>query len=474
MKNHLRILAGLTGLALVLRFLSFFPTVINHDESTYLVIADSLVKGATYLVDYVDVKPVGIFLLIAAHLVVFGKSIFVFRLMVALIIALTAFGLYLIQRNWGQSTKVALASAIIYVILNSLFTFYGVSPNTETFFNLFTVFGLLLILRKKGGYEYFIAGTLLGVSFMIKYVVAFDILAFGLFLIWEAAYGKTSFTLFFRRTLVLVSGFFLAPGFTLLYHQMTDTFDLWWFYSFVVPGRYPELHEWQDYLVYPLDFFLRFLPVSMCYFFVLVSRKANKEILLFGMLWSALSFLAVMIPGNAYGHYFIQFMLPFSLISGLAWNTETNDLPGGLKWIQHNKIIYRSLGGLILLNFVFQYGDYWKKPDYPKQIAGYLEQKLTPEDQIYTGNGSQILYFLLDKKVPNTFVHPSLFWEPKHLEAMEIDVTAEVDKIKTSDPRFVIIKDDYPDNRFDEWLATSYHIDTTFRKGRITLYERND
>ena len=156
LKNNLRILAGLTGLTLVLRFLSFFPTVINHDESTYLVIADSILSGATYLVDYVDVKPVGIFLLIAAHLLVFGKSIFVFRLMVAIIIAFSAFGLYLIQRKWGQSTKVALASAIIYVILNSLFTFYGVSPNTETFFNLFTVFGLLLILRKKGGSEYFL------------------------------------------------------------------------------------------------------------------------------------------------------------------------------------------------------------------------------------------------------------------------------------------------------------------------------
>ena len=35
----------LTGLSLVMRFFSFFPSVMDHDESTYLVIADALLDS---------------------------------------------------------------------------------------------------------------------------------------------------------------------------------------------------------------------------------------------------------------------------------------------------------------------------------------------------------------------------------------------------------------------------------------------
>ena len=34
----------LTGLSLVMRLFSFFPSVMDHDESTYLVIADAPVS----------------------------------------------------------------------------------------------------------------------------------------------------------------------------------------------------------------------------------------------------------------------------------------------------------------------------------------------------------------------------------------------------------------------------------------------
>ena len=72
----LRILAMLTGLSLVMRFFSFFPSVMDHDESTYLVIADALRQGNVYLRDVIDTKPIGIFTLFAVFQILFGKSIF--------------------------------------------------------------------------------------------------------------------------------------------------------------------------------------------------------------------------------------------------------------------------------------------------------------------------------------------------------------------------------------------------------------
>jgi 4-amino-4-deoxy-L-arabinose transferase-like glycosyltransferase len=78
-------------LAVILRFFSFFPSVIDHDESTYLEIARMLLSGKLLYVDMVDIKPPGIFLILAFFQWIFGYSIFVMRLLTALWIALTAF-----------------------------------------------------------------------------------------------------------------------------------------------------------------------------------------------------------------------------------------------------------------------------------------------------------------------------------------------------------------------------------------------
>jgi 4-amino-4-deoxy-L-arabinose transferase-like glycosyltransferase len=474
LKIHLQTLIGLMVFAVAARLLSFFPSVINHDESTYLVIAQTLLQGYTYFVDYIDTKPPGIFWILAGFLAVFGKSIVLFRAFVAIIIATTAFGLYLIQLTMGQSRKVALGTALIYILLSSLFTFYGISPNTETFFNCFTVFAFWLVLSKRRGWTYLLAGFLLGAGFMIKYVVVFDAAAFGVWLLWEQVVKRRNWGIFWGRAFALIAGFLIVPGITLMYYHQQNTLETWWFHSVIVSSRYPELHQWQDYFIFPMDFFLRFLPVTLFYLLVLRTKRIGRETKMPYLIWSGFAFFSVMLPGNAYGHYFIQFMLPFSLLAGLIWSLTPEELPAWMRWIHQKIILRRTLVGFVVLTLFFQYNDYLKKPDYPKLIANYLQPKMQVTDNLYTGNGSQILYLLLNKKVPNKYVHPSLFWEEKHLTAMEIDIEAEVGTIQASRPKYVIIKDELWDDRFDSWLETSYHLDTTFREGRIKIMERND
>ena len=96
--HPLLILAALTVLSTVMRFFSFFPSVMDHDESTYLVIADALRNGDVYLRDVIDTKPIGIFTLLAIFQLFFGKSILIFRIITAIWIALTAWMLYLTHR----------------------------------------------------------------------------------------------------------------------------------------------------------------------------------------------------------------------------------------------------------------------------------------------------------------------------------------------------------------------------------------
>lgn len=149
-------------LALLMRFFSFFPSVINHDESTYIMIADALRDGQIYLVDVVDTKPIGIFLLFGLFQEVFGEAIFLIRILTSVAIAFTAFFLFLVHRQLGGAKYGPIASGIIYICISSIFTFYGVSPNTEHFFCLFTVIALWLCLRNKRLIEFFLSWIMPG------------------------------------------------------------------------------------------------------------------------------------------------------------------------------------------------------------------------------------------------------------------------------------------------------------------------
>ena len=120
-----------------MRFFSFFPSVINHDESTYLVIANSLLDGSIYLKDYIDTKPPGIFYLFALLIKIVGPNIFLMRVFGALTVAATAFLLFLAKKRQFGNYKASFLTGFLYILATSIFTYYGVSINTELYFNLF-------------------------------------------------------------------------------------------------------------------------------------------------------------------------------------------------------------------------------------------------------------------------------------------------------------------------------------------------
>ncbi|MCC6411637.1 MAG: hypothetical protein IT270_08260, partial [Saprospiraceae bacterium] len=128
--KYLRVLVLLELAALLLRWPSFFLSVIDHDESTYIVIADAIRAGKMYLVDVIDNKPIGIFLLFAFFQKMLGSSIVMIRVATALCIGLTAFALFVIQKRMRSSDEAAWATGLTYVFLSSIFTFIGISPNT--------------------------------------------------------------------------------------------------------------------------------------------------------------------------------------------------------------------------------------------------------------------------------------------------------------------------------------------------------
>ncbi|MCB9264536.1 MAG: glycosyltransferase family 39 protein [Lewinellaceae bacterium] len=458
------------GIALLLRFFSFFPSVINHDESTYIVISDAILAGHTYQVDYIDTKPIGIFLIYAFLQLLMGKSVLLLRVAAAATLAATAYFLYRAKLSFGSRQEAAFASGLAYLFLNSIFTYFGVSPNTETFFNLFTALALWVYCSRPPVWAYFIAGLSLGIGFVIKYVVLFDGLAFGLFLLWQARLGKEKWGAAWAKALAMAAGAALPFLAVIAWYRSIGHLEPFWFYTFTVSGRYLESKGILDHLAFFLDFNLRFLPVAFFFYYVVFSRMVHSLSRQFGLLWAALVLLGVLLPGKLFGHYFIQFMLPFCFLAGEFFSITREALPKGLRWLRRPKIGYPLLGLLLLTNLVLQYKDYYLKTDYPRQSAAFLAPRLSPGDVVYTAN-DQIIYHLLGTLPPLPYVHPSLFWEEQHIRALEIGREAEIERLKAKQPRFLLFRNPEYEVPFRELLENEYRL-TEQIADRVNVYER--
>lgn len=476
--NSTCVLALIIALAFVMRFFSFFPSVIDHDESTYILIADSMRHGDVYLRDVMDTKPVGIFILFAFFQTLFGKSIIAIRIITTIWIALTAWIIYLVHRKVldekisNTFNTAPLASGIIYIFMTSIYTTHGVAPNTELFFNLFTIIALLLIISYTKPGWYFLAGILFGLGFMIKYVVLFDAIAIGLFYIWLQLTAKNPTSYWLIRCILMGTGFLLPFLITWgVYIQMKMGAEFW-FYSFEFYSRYVIETPWHANVRYVLDNLLRFLPVTVWFIYCIWNwRPVSPSLSKLGSIWVLFILIIILLPGRFYPHYFIQCMLPLSLVAGSFFDTRRSPGPV-LSWIRKRQIGYPILVLIIMVNLFFQKKDYLDKPDLPEEIATFLNTQFQPGDVLYTGDFHPITYHLTRTKSPTPFIHKSLIWEAENSYALNIDMKEELNKIMQQKPRFILMN--FPlkkDNPLYTDLELLYVPLKTFGQ-KVTMFER--
>jgi hypothetical protein len=458
-------------LAIVARWGTFFISVINHDESTYIVIADEMLRGEVYLRDVVDTKPIGIFWIYAALIKLTGGSIFALRAAAAAVVGLGGWGLFLAGRRATGSEQVGAAAGVVYVFICSLFTYYGVSPNTEIFFNLFTIAAVTLAVApriREGGrdpaWHWPVAGFLLGLAVIIKPFAAAEALAVGLFMVWF--YGqRRAFGRMVGSGLLLVGFFSLPLLFVYGYYQRLGLLDQLAFYTLDVSAAYPVDLPWYLRLKYMGDYLLRFSPFVILGAGALVQWKKQKSSA--GIRWWTyllLQFLlvtvVVLLTGKRFGHYQVQlhpvlallaacwwmpgFPSTFSVIrkwyhklrSGSGLQTGPVTIPetassfGGRGWW--------LVGAFALLLGATHFGIYNNKEDYPKELAVYLEDHLGPNETFFFINGHQITYHLTGRTVPTPYVHSSLLFLDHHVRAFQVDEVAEADRI-INNPKVVCL-----------------------------------
>ncbi|THH40724.1 ArnT family glycosyltransferase [Neolewinella litorea] len=439
-------------LAVAMRWGSFFISVIDHDESTYIVIADELLRGEAYLRDVIDTKPIGIFWIYAALIKLTGGSIFLLRLAAAAFVALGAFLLSVTTFRATHRPLSGYVAGVVYILMCSVYKFYGVSPNTEIFFNVFTIAAVAAAVATSRK-QWLVAGLLLGTGFVIKPFVAAEALAVGLYLVW---YYRREPARIIGRGMVLVGGFLLPVAAVVAYFYHLDLLDALWFYSVKVNGAYPIELPWYLRLKFMGDYLLRYAPIVLLGVGAQVLGKADerhREWTAYLLLQFLLVSVVVMLTGKRFGHYQVQLHPIVALYVG-AWVGYTWEHVLRRRWVP--VVVAVVSLGLGVVHFFY----YQKKADEPRVIAAYLAPRLAPGETFFTLNGFQITYHLLDRPVPTPYVHSSLLFFEHHARAFRIDEAAEAQRI-IDDPsvRYLVgrINDPETNTSLTETLMPHFH-----------------
>jgi hypothetical protein len=395
--------------------------VIDHDESTYIVIADELLRGEVYLRDLIDTKPIGIFWVYAALIKLTGGSIVALRIAATAVLAL---GAWLIARIANRTSGTAVGGYVagaVYLFMTSVYKHYGVAPNTEIFFNCFTIaaVGITVASTRK---RWLLAGLLLGAGFVIKPFVAAEALAIGLYLVWY--YWREPLRMI-ARGLLLVAGFLLPVGAIVGYFAGHGLLPELWFYGVEVSRGYASELTALQRVIFMGDYYLRYAPLIILGAGAQVKGKFSGEqrkFMLYLLLQCALVTVVVLLTGKRYGHYQIQLHPIVALWVGTTVGVA---FPRAFarRWVAGVVAAVALLMGCI--HFFY----YRAKVDTPRIIADYLAPKLGPDETFFSVSGAQIAYHLLDRPVPLPYVHPSLLFMDVHRANFGIDQQREAERI---------------------------------------------
>ncbi|GEM_PF-4107292 len=442
------------------RLVTFFRPTIDHDETTYAVMADHMIKGAILYKDIIDIKQPGIFIIFSLIQLLFGKSVVIIRLVSALTIASSAFLLYKTKRKLQFDFGSSLLSAIVFVLM---FNFYfGFSTNTEVFFIFCSCLGMYLFFTSTNFFQYLLSGLAFGLGFTIKQHIAFDFAALGIFF-FMLSITKSRLK---ANLIPMISTFigFLIPILAVhIAFSITGYYEYYHFISYVAPFNYSNGNRWITSCIFLLKAILVYLPFVLAALAGMRSNTWNKETGWFITLLSAMCILAICSTGKSHQHYYLQLAYPVSFAAGefasLTWVQRLTTLA----YVRKTFTVF----GIVYLVFLANhyYHRYIIRPDKASDLAVFLEDKISQKTSLYTGDAPQYLYWYFDKISPTPYVHSTLLTKPSNIFTLDIDLKSELDKIYNSQPEIVILSESYPYDWFQERVQSQYKI-----IGRIHQY----
>ncbi|WP_424812396.1 ArnT family glycosyltransferase [Roseococcus sp. YIM B11640] len=467
-----------------LRWASFLPSVIDWDESLYILQAREWLHGNWPLSGVWDMHPVGAPATIAVAFALLGESLQTVRLLGAACVTLTGYGLILIARRLGAPRSLGYAAALLYAA-HTLFL-GGLASNTEILFAPLVAFALGTALSQGRDWTRLILmGVLVGFALLIKPVVTPEgCLVFALFA-WPTLRARN------WRLLACYAGAYaalcVAP--TLLVgaiYALRGEFDIWWGSTVLAPlqyaaGRIPlEQMLWRITLAaLALRWLLAFGIAAL---FFSWREPSLRRVMLLGLAWLLAAALAVAGPGHFFPHYFLIAIPPLSLLAASGAYSFARFMAG-----HRGRMLLSILVLAVALDNVatdlsprLSRGFAMGSPDTPRRMAALMNDELEPGDTIFVPNYQPVVYFLTHAKLPTRFPFP-VHLTGSFANLAGVDTDAEVKRILESRPRFIVLdRSEWFAMRpsamsmLTEALEEGYELAATFveERGTVELWRR--
>jgi hypothetical protein len=459
---------GFVALALLLRAPALLYSVINFDESLYLLIGDELRRGILPFTQLCDRKPFGLFALFALFASAPVDAIVASRLGASLVVGLTG---YLLRRVAGllfddRPRLIGSAAGLAYVVF--CLADGGLASNAELFLNLLATLSLLFVLQAIRSFErprfglMLAAGLFLGLGLQIKQTILFDMLALlaGFYLLTISQLGQLGPHI--RATAPGLAVFGLASALptlaVILLYTATGHWSDWAWANIAAQRGFVD-DPAQPLAWHPA--FWAMVEQAPLWFGLLLVTGASRWLARDNMEARAIAFLLAWVGAVLLGqlflriaadHYFLQFLPALCLLNGLvlgrgllAHVTGALARVGVLAALVGLTIFAVAKNPIVNALYVahdrYLQGESWAG-DVPRQAAADLKPLLQPGDALYAVGFLPVIYHLTGAEIPTRFAFTGL---PHRSYAGRdgcpwVTQEAELQRILDTRPRFIFVE----------------------------------
>jgi hypothetical protein len=452
---------SLLAVSFLARAAFFGQPVMEGDQQFYLLVGDRLLQGELPYVDIWDRKPIGLFLIYAAIRALGGDGILQYQLVATLFVAATAFLVARIARETASRRAALFAGATYILWLN---VFGGEGGQSPVFYNLPVAAAALLTLRAIARPEAMLAlGSAamlaMGLAMQIKYAAVFEGVYFGCALLWNGWRAKPGIARLLLHGCVWVACALLPTAAALGAYAAIGEAQAFIFANFLSVflqnpsaggsslGRLAQLVA----LLSPL------LACAALAMSQPVPGREGTQGFISG--WAIASVAGVLLFGGFYSHYALPVLVPLAITAAPLLDRRLPVPRAPRMPVMLALSIFAVIASATLtIRHVRARGAGAEV----RLLASAVS--LEPGEAIYVFDGEPIFYLLTASPLPTRYPFPTHLNDMREYGAIGVDQLAEIGRILTSRPAYVVTSSaPRARNNPEAWAMVSEALRTDYR-----------
>lgn len=460
--------AYLLLLSVLIRLPHFFQIVIDWDESTFILMGQSVLEGHLPYTNLWDLKPPLLFLFFAGAIAVLGKSIVSVRFAGAICVALTALFTYLSGKKiWDHRTGII--GGTLFILASSIIPPAGQSVMSEHVATVPLVGALSLLVGKRQSLPMlFLSGMLVAIAAFTRLNLAYVSIMAGLFIVIRSFMENPgSILLPIKHGAAYACGGILILALVFLPYGLTGNGGLWWKSVILAPLNYAgsqlsfmeALGSHATFIrlavfnahnpLWGLNILMWACALAGIGVIILKWRNSSREKILGSallLLFLAGAEISILKSGPAMTHYFIQIFPFMALSSSVFINAIAR---GYARWPVY-ALVFMALASSVLSVFP-QYEDIASRIMSGKsltygpacEIAEFLKRENTRGEPIYMTQDHIVYWLIGAKPLTKATCHPSNISKDyiiRILSGPGATTEGELARVLALKPRFIVKK----------------------------------